>query len=210
MYLPAHFREDRPDVLDAFLVAHPLGLLVTVQNGLPTIDPVPMRLEVDPSGQRRLRGHVARANPAANAVVADTPVLVIFGGANHYLSPAWYASKQVDGKVVPTWNYSIVEARGRLRWFHDAAELLTLVGQLTTTYESPRAEPWAVSDAPSDYIDGMLRAIVGFEIVIESMIGKFKASQNRHAVDRAGASAGLAADGVDAAAVAELVRAPRG
>lgn len=208
MYLPAHFREDRPDVLDAFVVAHPLGLLVTLQDGRPTIDPIPMRLEVGTDGTRRLRGHVARGNAAASAVPAGADVLVMFGGANQYISPSWYATKRVDGRVVPTWNYSIVEVRGRITWYREPEPLLDLVNLLTNHHEARRADPWKVSDAPDDYIEGMLKAIVGFDIAVDSMVGKFKASQNRNEADRAGVAAGLAADGADPAAAAELVRPP--
>ena len=208
MYLPAHFREDRPDVLDAFIAAHPLGLLVTMQDGRPTIDPIPMRLALQADGTRRLRGHVARGNAIASAVPSGSEVLVMFGGANQYISPSWYATKQIDGRVVPTWNYSIVEVRGRVDWFREREPLLDLVSMLTDHHESRRADPWKVGDAPDDYIDGMLKAIVGFEIAVDSMVGKFKASQNRNEEDRTGVAAGLVAGGTDSAAAAELVRRP--
>jgi len=209
VYLPAHFREDRPDILDAFVVAHPLGLLVTMQDGRPTIDPIPMRLELAADGSRHLLGHVARANAAATTVPSQSQVLVMFGGANQYISPSWYASKQIDGRVVPTWNYSIVEVRGRIDWFRDREPLLALVNRLTDTYESRRASPWKVGDAPEDYIDGMLKAIVGFDISVDSIVGKFKASQNRNDADRAGVAGGLAASGTDPGAATELLRHPQ-
>lgn len=209
MYLPAHFREDRPEVLDAFIVAHPLGLLVTMQDGRPTIDPIPMRLEVRADGTRRLRGHVARGNAAASAVPSASEVLVMFGGANQYISPSWYASKAVDGRVVPTWNYSIVEVRGRITWYRDREPLLDLVKLLTDHHEGKRADPWKVGDAPEDYIEGMLKAIVGFDIEVDARVGKFKASQNRSEADRSGVAAGLLAIGSDATAAAELVRHPQ-
>ena len=136
-------------------------------------------------------------------------MLVVFTGAQHYVTPSWYASLQVDGRVVPTWNYSTVQVRGSIRWFDDAQRLLALVSRLTATHEAPLSEPWLVSDAPRDYIETMLRAIVGFEIAVESMTGKFKNSQNRNEPDRAGVARGLEAAGVDAAAAAELVREPR-
>jgi transcriptional regulator len=206
LYLPKHFREDRDEVLAAFVRAHPLGMLVTLDAGKPAVDHVPMLLE---DGRARLRGHVARANPVATRVADDEEVLVVFAGAQHYVTPSWYPSKVVDGKVVPTWNYSVVHLRGRIRWFDAPARLRALVEALTRAHESPRAAPWAVADAPEDYLATMLKAIVGFEIEVDSMVGKFKASQNRNPADRQGVAAGLAAEGLPAEVAAELVREPR-
>ena len=207
MYLPNHFREDRPEVLAAFVHAHPLGLLVTLDAGRPEVDHIPMLLEEGPGA--RLRGHVARANAVAARVADGEEVLVVFGGAQHYVTPSWYAAKRVDGKVVPTWNYSVVHVRGRIRWFDEPDRLRALVDALTRTHEASRREPWSVGDAPADYIATMLRAIVGFEIEIDSMIGKFKASQNRNEADRGGVRRGLGEDGVAPEAATELVREPR-
>jgi len=207
MYLPKHFSEDRPEVLAAFLRAHPLGMLVTLDDGRPTVDQIPMLLEVTP--RLRLRGHVARANSVATRVTAGEEVLVVFRGADHYISPSWYEAKRIDGKVVPTWNYSLVQVRGRISWFDAPDRVRAIVDDLTRTQESPRAAPWSVDDAPADYLATMLRAIVGFEIDVESMSGKFKASQNRSAADRRGVAGGLAADGVPPEVVAEVVRDPR-
>ena len=206
MYLPKHFAEDRAEVLHAFVRAHPLGMLVTLDAGRPEVDHVPMLLEA--SGVR-LRGHVARANAVARRVADGEEVLVVFRGADQYITPSWYPAKRVDGKVVPTWNYSVVNVRGRIRWFDAADRLLALVEDLTRTHESPRAAPWAVSDAPADYLASMLRAIIGFEIDIESMTGKFKASQNRSDADREGVARGLAEQGIPGGMAAELVRDPR-
>jgi transcriptional regulator len=207
MYLPKHFVEDRAEVLQDFVRAHPLGMLVTLDGGRPTVDHVPMLLETEPG--IRLRGHVARANAVATRVPAGEEVLVVFHGADHYVTPSWYPGKRVDGKVVPTWNYSAVQARGRIRWFDGADRLRALVGDLTRAHEAPRAAPWSVDDAPEDYVASMLRAIVGFEIEVASMTGKFKASQNRNEADRQGVARGLADDGVPPATTAELVRDPR-
>ena len=208
MYLPSCFSETRPEVLEAFMRAHPLGWLVTLTAGRSAVDLVPMLPWHTAAGGLQLRGHVARANPVSRELPAGAEVLVVFGGSDHYVTPSWYASKPVDGRVVPTWNYSIVQVRGALRWFDDSAALRELVTTLTATHEAPRAQRWEVSDAPDDYIAGMLRAIVGFEIEVATMVGKFKSSQNRDDADRAGVAAGLAADGVAAEAVAELVRDP--
>ncbi len=207
MYLPSYFSETRPQVLEAFMRAHPLGWLVTLTGGQSEVDLVPMLPWHTPAGDMRLRGHVARANPVSQ-LASGTAVLVVFGGSDHYVTPSWYASKRVDGRVVPTWNYSLVQARGALRWFDDPASLRELVTALTATHEAGRTRQWSVSDAPDAYITGMLRAIVGFEIEVDTMVGKFKSSQNRDDEDRAGVAAGLAADGIAAAAIAELVRAP--
>ncbi len=206
MYLPKHFSEQRPEALAAFVHTHPLGMLVTLDDGRPTVDHVPMLLEATPV--LRLRGHVARANAVATRVSTGAEVLAVFRGADHYITPSWYEAKQVDGRVVPTWNYSVVEARGRIRWFDAPEQLQAIVEALTRRHESGRAAPWAVADAPPDYIASMLKAIVGFEIEVQSMIGKFKASQNRSAADRHGVGRGLAEDGVATAATAELVRDP--
>jgi transcriptional regulator len=207
MYLPKHFAEDRAEVLAAFVQTHPLGMLVTVDGGRPTVDHVPMLLESAPA--LRLRGHVARANAVATRIADGEEVLVVFRGADHYITPSWYAAKQVDGRVVPTWNYSVVEVRGRIRWFDDPDRLHAVVEALTRRHEAPRAAPWSVADAPVDYLASMLKAIIGFEIEVSAMSGKFKAAQNRSAADRDGVARGLAQDGVPASGAAELVRDPR-
>ena len=139
-----------------------------------------------PGRNGTLQGHVARANPLWRSVAEGAEVLVVFRGADAYISPSSYPSKRTDGKVVPTWNYSVVHARGTIRFFDDEARLHALVSNLTDRFERDRPEPWAVSDAPADYVRAMLRAIVGFEIEITELVGKFKASQNRSAEDRAG------------------------
>lgn len=207
MYRPAHFREERRDVLHGFIERHPLGALVTVASGRPEVDHVPMQLDRDAGPCGRLRGHVARANPVVRATPDGTPVLVVFAGADAYISPSAYPSKRVDGRVVPTWNYAVVHARGPIRWFDDRDRLHALVSALTDEHESGKTEPWAVADAPADYVDAMVRAIVGFEIEVEELEGKFKASQNRAEADRDGVrrqlSGARAPDDVD-----ELVRAP--
>src|SRR5262249_52931223 len=152
-----------------------------------------------------LRGHVARANPQWRDVVAGSEALAIFLGPNAYVTPSYYATKRETGKVVPTWNYVAVHAYGRAEFFDDAERLRALVTELTRTHEGGRAAPWAVSDAPPDFVAGMLRSIVGIELKITRLEGKWKMSQNRPAVDRPGIVAGLAEDGE--AAVAEIVAA---
>jgi transcriptional regulator len=136
-----------------------------------------------------LRGHVARANPVWKD--GDGEALAIFLGPHAYVSPNWYPSKTQTGKAVPTWNYLTVHARGVIRWVQDAEWLRAHVTALSDAHEAPREEPWKVSDAPSSYVDGLLRAIVGFEFSITSLDGKWKLSQNRDAADRAGVRDGL-------------------
>lgn len=206
MYLPQQFSEPRLDVLHAFIERHPLGLLVSVVDETPVADHVPMLLARDAGSNGTLQGHVARANPLWRVAANGAEVLVVFHGADAYISPSSYPSKRTDGKVVPTWNYSVVHARGTIGFFEDEARLHALVSNLTDRFERDRSKPWAVSDAPTDYAHAMLRAIVGFEIEITGLIGKFKASQNRSAADRAGVRGTLGEAGVGG--LDELVRDP--
>lgn len=206
MYLPAHFEETRIDVLHAAMRQHPLATLTTQDPaGALQADAVPLLVEPGALALGTLRGHVARANPLWRETRGD--VLVVFQGAQSYVSPGWYPAKAEHGKVVPTWNYIVVQARGRLRAIEDAAWLHALVSRLTDRFEAARPAPWGVGDAPADYIATMLGAIVGIEIEIEALIGKWKVSQNRNAADRAGVAAGLAAlhGDADAAAMAAEV-----
>jgi len=205
MYLPKHFEETRPELLHACIAANPLATLVTVQDGLPCADEVPFMLARGDGGADVLRAHVARANPLWQRA-ANTPVLVVFRGPQAYISPSWYPAKAEHGKVVPTWNYVLVQARGTLRVMDDAAWLRTQVTALTHAQEDQRTDPWQVTDAPADYVTQMLRAIVGIEVSIESLTGKWKVSQNRNEADRAGVAAGLAQEpGEQAAIMAEFI-----
>jgi transcriptional regulator len=210
MYLPAHFEETRVPVLHELIRAHPLGLLITSRADGPAADPVPFLIDAEPTPRGTLRAHVARANLLWREA-ADRDVLVVFQGAQAYVSPGWYASKREHGKVVPTWNYVVVQARGRLRAIDDPAWLHALVNRLTDRHEATRAAPWKVADAPDDYVAQMLRAIVGIEIEIASIGGKWKVSQNRAAADRDGVAQGLAAESdADAQAMAREVAARSG
>jgi len=206
MYLPAHFAESRPQVLRDFIAAQPLGLLVT-QNRAGGIDAnsVPFFLDAgDEASPGVLRAHVARANPLWKEARDDVDALVVFQGPQGYVSPAWYPSKAEHGKVVPTWNYVMVQARGKLRAIDDADWLRGFVTRLTERHEGGRDAPWAVSDAPADYVATMLRAIVGIEITLTSLTGKWKVSQNRPAADRAGVVAGLTREDGDPALAREV------
>jgi transcriptional regulator len=197
MYLPKHFEETRPEVLHELVRQHPLGLLMTLADAGLQANTIPFFLDADPAGGPGiLRAHVARANPLWRETRAEVESLVVFQGEQAYISPNWYASKAEHGKVVPTWNYVMVQARGKLRAIDDAEWLRTLVTRLTERHETPRAKPWAVSDAPDDYIATMLRAIVGIEILLTSITGKWKVSQNRSAADREGIAHGLADAGI--------------
>lgn len=207
MYLPTHFREDRVEVLHQFIERYPLGSLVAVTADGLRAEHVPVLLDRRAGTRGRLSGHIARANDLWTSVAANTDVLVLFRGADAYVSPAWYRAKAEHGKVVPTWNYAVVQVRGAIRFFDDAARLLALVRSLTDQHEAGRREPWSVDDAPADYVGKQLRAIVGFEIDVHDIVGKFKASQNRSEADRAGVRAGLDSSGTRL--VEELVRPPR-
>jgi len=204
MYLPKHFEETRVEVMHALMAAHPLGLLVSTGAGGLQANSIPFMVDATPAPNGKLIAHVARANPLWRE--ADgAPVLVVFQGPQAYVSPSGYASKAEHGKVVPTWNYVMVQARGRLRAIDDAAYLHALVSRLTATHEAGRDTPWAVDDAPRDYIDATLKAIVGLEIEIEALAGKWKVSQNRPAADRAGVVEGLRGGGESAELMAALV-----
>jgi transcriptional regulator len=207
VYLPNHFREDRVAILHEFIERHPLGTLVVSTNNALTADHLPMLLARDEGPKGRLHGHVARANPLWRSLAAGSEVLVLFGGANAYVSPSWYSSKTTTGKVVPTWNYAVVHVRGRIQFFDESAQLHSLVHSLTDHHERNLPTPWSVDDAPALYVEAQLRAIVGFDIEILDIIGKFKASQNKSDLDRAGVRDGLSTRHAGAE-LDELVRDP--
>ncbi len=199
MYTPAHFNETRTELLNQLVHEHPLGLLITQgEQGLDAT-PLPFLLEIDACGQAVLRAHVARANPVWKDARTDIETLVVFQGPQAYISPNWYATKADNGKAVPTWNYITVQARGRLVVQDDPTWVRTLVTRLTQRHEATQAQPWALSDAPPEYIDTMLRAIVGIEIPLASLQGKWKLSQNHPAINREGVTRGLRAQGGDPA-----------
>ncbi len=191
MYVPPTFREESVDVLHALMRAHPLATLVTLDaNGI-VANHIPMLVDATPEPFGTLVGHVARANPVWRDFSNEVPSLGIFSGPEHYISPSWYASKGDDGRVVPTWNYAVVHAYGRLTIHEESEWLRALVTRLTLEHEAAFEQPWQVSDAPGDYIDGLLKGIVGLELHIERIEGKWKMGQNRSVVDREGAVAGL-------------------
>ena len=192
MQQPTHFREERPDVMHALMRTHPLATLVTVQDGLPVADHIPMVLDAEAG---LLRGHLAANNPLA-AGADTTHALAIFQGPQAYVSAGWYVeSKASHGRVVPTWNYISVHARGTLRVVRDADWMREHLTALSDTHEAGRAEPWAVTDAPPDYVAALSRAIVGLELSVEALQGTLKMSQNKRGADHAGVVDGLRTDG---------------
>lgn len=204
MYLPAHFAEARPETLLELIRARPFATLISTTAGTPVADHLPLELSADGS---RLLGRVARANPLWQ-VATGQEVLAVFHGPQAYVSPSWYPTKREHGKAVPTWNYVVVHARGRLSTFDDPTRLRGLLDDLVGRHEAGFDEPWQVTDAPAAYVDAMLRAIVGIEITISDLSGKWKISQNQPVANRAGVVAGLRRrTGDDTAAMAALVAA---
>jgi len=204
MYVPEHFRETRIEVLQALVDQHPLATLVAMTGAGLTANHIPMRAKLEEGGRGRLRGHIARGNTLWRELKEDSPVLAIFMGSDHYISPVWYPSKRQNPKTVPTWNYATLHLQGTIRFINEANWLREFVTELTDVHEQGRPQRWHVSDAPADYIDAMLRAIVGFEIEVNGITGKSKGSQNRPEMDRASVRAGLDADGRNAQAIAEI------
>jgi len=208
MYLPKHFEEPRIEVMHELMRAHPLATLVTLTAGGLDANHIPLQLVADSSPFGTLQGHVARANPLWRDFDRNVEVLAVFRGPEGYISPSWYATKQETGKAVPTWNYAVVHAHGKLRVIDDAAWLRAQIEALTTHNEASLPHPWAVSDAPADYTEKMISALVGIEIEITRLTGKWKTSQNQPAANQAGIIAALRADGRDdSAAMADLVAA---
>jgi transcriptional regulator len=204
VYVPEHFSETRMDVLQAFIERHAFATLVAVTGEGLTANHLPLTSRLHPDATGKLRGHIARANPLWRELKDGASVLAIFDGAHSYVSPTWYPSKREHGKVVPTWNYATVHVSGNIRFIEDARWLLQLVTSLTDMHETSRAERWQVSDAPGDYIEAMLRAIVGLEIEVTRVVGKFKGSQNRSLADRTGVAAALRAEGRSPEEIAEI------
>ena len=192
MYVPPAFKDDDLDSIRAAIRAARLANLVTATMDGPTATPLPLFLDETEGEFGVLYGHVAKANPQwRSAPIGEA--LAIFMGPEAYVTPSWYATKQETGKVVPTWNYIAVHAYGPVEFFHEPERLLNVVTRLTNIHETPRAEPWAVSDAPSDFVAAQLRGIVGVRIPVTRFEGKRKMSQNRPEADRVGVAAGLAA-----------------
>jgi len=205
MYQPPHFREDRLAVQHALIRTHSLGLLVTAGPGGLQANHVPFLIDADGSEHGTLRVHLARANPQLQELTTVTECLVVFQGPQQYISPSLYPTKREHGKVVPTWNYITVHAWGQPRFIDDAAWLRRQVEDLTLHKEGSRPAPWTVSDAPEQFVAAQLKGIIGIEIPIARIEGKWKVSQNRPAVDQTGVVAGLRGNGDDAEIMAALV-----
>lgn len=190
MYQPPHFREDRLEVQHALIRTHPLGLLISAGPEGIVANPLPFLLDPARSTLGTLRAHLARANPQWRTLSGQS-VLVVFQGVDTYVTPSWYETKRQTGKVVPTWNYAIVQAHCRVRIIDEQGWLAEQTQDLTERHEGHRAKPWSVDDAPKAFIDAQLKGIVGLEIEIAEIDGKWKVSQNRPAADRAGVMQGL-------------------
>ena len=189
MYNPAVFREERTEVLHKAIRSHPLGLLITYGPSGLTANPLPFVLSADE--RPVLSAHLSKANPQIWDLEAGSPTLVIFQGPQAYISPSWYPGKREHGKVVPTWNYVVVQARGKPRLVNDVDWLREHVDALTIEHEAAFDDPWAVSDAPAAYVDKQLQGIIGIQIQVEELQGKWKVSQNKSDADRTSVSDGL-------------------
>ena len=197
MYIPAHFEENRPEVLHGLMAEHPFAALVT--HGPIGLDANHLPFEFDPSSgpHGTLRAHVARANPVWREAAERPEALVIFQGATAYISPTWYPSKHETHRQVPTWNYMVVHAHGRIAVRDDEAFVRGFVARLTRKMEANESKPWKMGDAPADYLTQMLGAIVGIEIEVTQLVGKWKLSQNKASPDRRGAADALLERGGD-------------
>jgi transcriptional regulator len=191
MYIPRHNEEKRVPVMHALVTSHPLGTLVTLGSSGLFASHIPMVLENDGSEFGVLRGHISRANTQWRDFVPTVDALAIFSGHQHYITPNWYPGTKEHGKEVPTWNYAVVHAYGPLKVIQDEQWLLTNVEKLTSIHEAASPVPWKVSDAPQDFIRSQLRGIVGLELPIRRLEGKWKVSQNRTEEEREGVVEGL-------------------
>ena len=196
LYNPSAFRVDDLTKLHDHIDNTGLATLVTVGADGPLVSHVPLLLDRTRGEKGTLIGHVAKANPQWRDSDPAKPAVAIFMGPDAYVTPSWYPSKQRHGRVVPTWNYTTVHGRGTLQFFDDPVRLRIIVERLTDKHEGRRAQPWKVSDAPARFIDSQLAAIVGFELLVTSLEGKYKLSQNREPADRAGVVEGLAGTAV--------------
>lgn len=207
MYIPQQFEETRIEVLHHLMKSHPLAAWVTLADTGLVVNHVPFQIDESDGQFGTLRAHLPRANPVWGQLSSTVEAVAIFQGPESYVSPSWYPSKQVNGKVVPTWNYAVVHAHGQPRLIEDADWLLNHLEALTDEHEASQARPWKVADAPKDFTDRLLAALVGIEIPISRMEGKWKVSQNRLPADRLGVIAGLESRDDDRSrAMAELVR----
>lgn len=207
MYVPDHFEERRTEVMHALIAQHPFGTLITHGTGGLDANHLPFELAPGEGTLGTLRAHVARANPLWRDVSSGDEVLVVFRAGDAYISPSWYPSKHAFHRQVPTWNYVVVHAHGRIAIRDDEPFVRGVVARLTRTHEAAQPEPWKMGDAPKDYIDTMLRSIVGLQIDITRLVGKWKLGQNKGVRDIRGAGEALKARGNDAIGDMMLARA---
>lgn len=191
MYIPAHFEAPDREAMYALMQNYPLATLITLSADGMVANHIPLHLSAEPVPFGTLRGHVAHTNPLWRNFRPDTEVLAIFHGPEAYVSPSWYATKKQHGKVVPTWNYATVHAYGKLHIKDDPAWIRTQLTELTAEHEKKQPEPWAMTDAPLEFIEKLVQAIVGIEIEITRLQGKWKMSQNQPLENRAGVAEGL-------------------
>ncbi|QPC93454.1 FMN-binding negative transcriptional regulator [Mesorhizobium sp. INR15] len=208
MYEPPHFQETRQDVLHGLIRSHPLGLLISNGQDGPVANAIPFLLDAGVGQNGRLRAHLAKANPQWRLLADNptSPALIVFQGADAYVTPSWYETKRETGKVVPTWNYAIVQVRGMVKVIDDQAWLAQQIADLTRSQEGVRETPWAVTDAPAPFIQSQIKGIIGLEIEITEIHGKWKVSQNRPVADRAGVAEGLESEAPNSPDMARLVR----
>lgn len=208
MYIPKQFEQPRVEAMHELMRAHPLASLVTLTSGGLDANHIPLHLSDAPAPFGTLRGHVARANPVWRDLANGVEALAIFHGPDAYITPSWYPTKQETGKVAPTWNFAVVHARGALCVFDDPAWVRAHLEALTDCHEANFPKPWAVSDAPHEFTEKLIESVVGIEIVITRLTGKWKVSQNQPSQNRAGVIEGLKSCGhSEAAAIAALVEA---
>jgi transcriptional regulator len=208
VYIPQQFEELRVDAIHELIRAYPLATLVTHSSGGLNANHIPVYLSGSPPPYGALHGHIARASPLLGEIAEGIETLAIFQGPDSYITPSWYATKKETGKVVPTWNYAVVHAYGVLRMVDNASWMRAQLDALTDHTEASFPEPWAVSDAPADYLERSMAAIVGVEMVITKMLGKWKVSQNQPTQNQVGVISGLKASGFpESEAMAALVEA---
>ncbi|MGE5492332.1 MAG: FMN-binding negative transcriptional regulator [Actinomycetota bacterium] len=208
MYIPNAFKEEDLKVLQDLMAQYPLATVVTIGPDGMEANPVPLLYDPAPregAPYGVLRGHLARANPQWQRFRPEAGVLAVFHGPQSYISPNWYPSKVEHGKAVPTWNYAVAEAKGSLTVIEDPSRLRRILAELTAVHEADQAQPWSLDDAPEDFIANQLKAVVGIEIAVTSLVGKWKMSQNRQEADRHGVATALAGGGETARTVACLV-----
>ncbi len=195
MYLPKHFEAPNQQAIDELIATHPLATLILATPLGPQVEHLPLLMTSTAPETRVLQGHLARANPLCEHLATPQSAIAVFHGPAAYVSPGWYPSKARQPRVVPTWNYAVVHVRGMLTAKHDSDWLHALIRALTDREEARRTDPWAVTDAPADYIERLTELIVGVELTIEEVSGKWKLSQNRPVEDRAGVRSGLTESG---------------